>query len=79
MLLALSLYALYLTAGWLALTRAIKYPPRELRREVALNGVDIPAGDRFFDFLLAGAYLFVLHIWPLAVHRKIRLGHVVGK
>jgi hypothetical protein len=79
MLLALSIYALYLAAGWLALTRGIKYSLPELRREIESNGVDCPTGDRLFDFFLASAYVFVLNIWPVAVHRKIRQGRVVGK
>lgn len=78
-MLALSVYALYLVTGWLVLARGIKYPPLELRREVSLNGVDLPVGDRFFDFLLAIVYLFILNIWPVAAYRKIRKGHVVGE
>jgi hypothetical protein len=76
---ALAAYVLYLAAGRLALAWAIKYSPLELRREVEANGVDCPPGDRFFDFLLAGAYLFVMSIWPLAIYRKIRTGRVVGR
>lgn len=79
MLLALSICALHLATGWMALTRGIRYSPMELRREVELNGVDCPPGDRFFDSILASAYLFVLVIWPVAVYRKLRHGRVVGK
>lgn len=78
-MLDLSLYGLYLCAGWLALTQGISYPPIVLRREMAQNGVSESPGDTFFSGLLALAYLFVLHAWPVAVYRKLRHGHVVGK
>lgn len=74
-----SLLALYLCAGWLALTRGISYPPAGLRRELALNGVSDSPGDRVFSFILALTYLFVLLVWPVSVYRKLRHGHVVGK
>lgn len=79
MLLALSICVVYLATGWMALTRGIRYSLMELRQEVELNGVDCPAGDRFFDSILVSAYLFVLVVWPVAVYRKIRKGRVVGK
>jgi hypothetical protein len=75
----LPLYALYLCSGWLILDRGIKYPPAALRREVALNGVGSSLGDRWFNASLAVAYLLVLHVWPVAVYRKLRHGRVVGK
>jgi hypothetical protein len=75
----MSVYALYLCAGWLALTRGIAYPPAGLRREMAQNGVSDSQADRAFNAMLALAYLFVLHVWPVAVYRKLRHGRVVGK
>lgn len=78
-MLALSVYLLYLWSGWMTLILGIKYPPAALRRELALNGVGDSPGDRFFSFLLASAYLFVLHIWPVAVRRKLLDGRVVGR
>lgn len=79
MLLFVSVYALYLCAGWIALVQGFKYTPHALRREVALNGVGHSVHDQVFNFFLTVAYLFVLHVWPVALYRKIRHGHVVGK
>lgn len=79
MLLGLTVYALYLCAGWVALVQGIKYTPAAMRRETAVNGVGDSLGDRGFAVILVIAYLFVLHVWPVAVGRKIASGRVVGK
>lgn len=75
----LAIYLAYFVIGWLVLNRHMHYTANELRREVAMNGVSYSPSDEFFNFLLALAYLFVLCAWPMAVHRKKNLGHVVGK
>lgn len=76
---ALALLVAWYAAGWYALTRVIEYSLPALRREMAMNGVSFPLDDGFYTGLLRLVYVFLLTTWPLAIHRKRHLGHVVGK
>lgn len=78
-LLAYALYLAYLLIGWTVLRWMLRYTVVSLRRELALNGVGDSPGDGFFRLLISLAYLFVLHTWPLSVHRKLTTGRVIGK
>lgn len=73
------IYLAYLLAGWAVLRWGLGYTPVSVRRELALNGVGDSPGDTVFQTLVSMVYLFVVHIWPVAVHRKVTTGRVIGK
>lgn len=72
-------YVVHLLVGETMLERKIKYSPREMRRELAANGVDTHQADWVIGMLLALSYLYVTTVWPMAIHRKRTLGHVIGR